>query len=142
MIWGKSKWYAAQFQYILKTLNLGYNKNKLHKTSDYWSRDTPSFNFPEKGLEPVSAPHFVYNFSRKLFLMLHSINRLNFIIWLTLLLEIFIAIVCWSGCDVIKFGIFLVKPFYYMTKKSRLKLKYLESEKSFWVETKSIFHHF
>ena len=26
--------------------------------------------------------------------MLHSINRPNFIIWLTLLLEIFIAIVC------------------------------------------------
>ena len=29
-----------------------------------------------------------------------------------------------------------------MTKKSRQKFKYLESEKSFYDETKSIFHHF
>ena len=29
-----------------------------------------------------------------------------------------------------------------MTKKSRKKLKYLEKEKSFWAEIKSIFHHF
>ena len=29
-----------------------------------------------------------------------------------------------------------------MTKKSRQKLKYLENEKCFWGEIKSIFHHF
>ena len=29
-----------------------------------------------------------------------------------------------------------------MTKKSREKLKYLENDKSFWGEIKSIFHHF
>ena len=29
-----------------------------------------------------------------------------------------------------------------MTKKSRQKLKYLESEKSFQCEIKNIFHHF
>ena len=29
-----------------------------------------------------------------------------------------------------------------MTKKSRQKLKYLENEKSFWDEIKSIFYHF
>ena len=38
--------------------------------------------------------------------------------------------------------IFLIKPFRYMTKKWRQKLKYLENEKSFWGEIKSIFHHF
>ena len=46
--------------------------------------------------------------------------------------------------DVIKFEInliFLTKPFRYMTKKSRQKLKYLENEKSFWGDI-SIFHHF
>ena len=37
---------------------------------------------------------------------------------------------------------FLFKPFRYMTKKSRQKLEYLENEKSFWCEIKSIFHHF
>ena len=31
-------------------------------------------DFSEKGLEIVSAPHFVYEVSRKMFLMLHSIN--------------------------------------------------------------------
>ena len=35
--------------------------------------------------------------------------------------------------------IFLVKPFWYMTKKSRQKLKYLENGKIFWGEIKSIF---
>ena len=31
-----------------------------------------------------------------------------------------------------KFDVFLIKPFCYMIKKSRQKLKYLEKEKSFW----------
>ena len=33
-----------------------------------------NFNFSEKGLGLVSPPHFVHDFSRKIFLMLHSIN--------------------------------------------------------------------
>ena len=37
---------------------------------------------------------------------------------------------------------FLIKPFCYMTKKSRQKFKYLENEKRFWGEIKSIFYHF
>ena len=47
--------------------------------------------------------------------------------------------------DVIKFEInpiFLIKLLCYMTKKSRTKPKYLENKNSFWVEIKSIFHHF
>ena len=53
-----------------------------------------------------------------------------------------ITIVCLPGCDVIKFEInliFLIKPFSYIIKKSRQKLKYLENEKSFGREIKSIF---
>ena len=56
-----------------------------------------------------------------------------------------ITIVCYPGCDVIKFEInliFLIKPFCQMTKKSRQKLKYLENEKSFQREIKNISHHF
>ena len=56
-----------------------------------------------------------------------------------------IAIVCFPGCDVINFEmnlIFLIKPFFYMTEKSRQKFKYLENENSFQDEIKSIFHHF
>ena len=38
--------------------------------------------------------------------------------------------------------IFLIKPFWYMTKRSRQKLKYIENEKSIWDEIKNIFHYF
>ena len=63
-----------QFRYISIALNLPYNKSKLYKTLDYSSRDMLNFNFSEKGLGLVSPPHFVYDFSGKMFLMLHSIN--------------------------------------------------------------------
>ena len=61
----------------------------------------------------------------------------NFIVWLPLLLEIFgniyIAIVCFPGCDAINFGIklfFLIKlGFFYMIEKSRQNFKYLENER-------------
>ena len=45
-----------------------------------------------------------------------------------------IAIVCQTGCNVVDFEInliFQIKPFFYMTKKSRQKFEYLENEKSF-----------
>ena len=56
-----------------------------------------------------------------------------------------IAIVCQPGCNVINFeinSVFLIKPFFYMTKKSRQKYKYFENEKSCQDEIKSIFHCF
>ena len=36
-----------------------------------------NFNFLEKGQEPVSSPHFLYDFSRKIFLKLHSLILLT-----------------------------------------------------------------
>ena len=136
-------------QYISTAFNLAYNINKLCKTLDYWSRAMLNFDFLEKSLGLVSPPHFEYDFSRKIFLILYSINWPNFTVLLSLLLEILgnmcIAIVCFPGCDVMNFEIiliFLIKPFFYMTKKSRLKFKYLENEKSFKGEIKSIFHYF
>ena len=103
----------------------------------------------EKGLGIGSPPHFVYDFSRKMFLMLHFINWLNFTVWLPLLFEksgnICTAIVCFPGCDDKNFEIdviFLIKPFLYMTKTSRQILEYLENEKSFYGKNKSIFHRF
>ena len=56
-----------------------------------------------------------------------------------------IAIVCFPGCEVINFEInfiFLIKLFFYITRKSRQKFKYLEYEESFKGEIKSIFNHF
>ena len=44
------------------------------------------------------------------------------------------VIVCYSCCDVITFEInliFLIKSFFYITKKSKEKFKYFGNEKSF-----------
>ena len=108
-----------------------------------------NFDFFKKGLGIVFPTYFVHNFSRKMFLKLCSINWPNFIAWFPLFLEmlvnISIAIACWPDCDAIDFEInliFLIKPFSYTTKKSRQKFKYLENERSFYREIKSIFHHF
>ena len=108
-----------------------------------------NFKFSEKGVGLVSPSYFVHNFSRKMFLMLHSINWPNFIVPLPLFLEILgnmcITIVCWSGFDVIKSEInlvFLISRFATWPKSQEKKLKYLENEKSFWGGIKSIFYHF
>ena len=96
-----------------------------------------NFDFLEKDLRIVSPPHFVYDFSRKMFLILNPMNGPNFIVWFPFLFEVldnmYIAIVCFPGCDVMNFEI---KPFLYMTKKSIQKLKYLENEKSFYDKKK------
>ena len=105
-----------------------------------------NFNFSGKSLGLVHPPHFVYDFSRKKFHMLHSINWPNFVFWLSLLLTILsnmcITIVLQSGCSVMKFEnnlIFLIKSFCYMTKRSRQKLKYLKNEWAFDVKQKGFF---
>ena len=63
-----------------------------------------------------------------------SINWPNFIVWSLLLIEILDnmgnGIVCFPGCDVIIFEIslrFLIKPFLYITRKSRQIFKYLKN---------------
>ena len=105
------------------------------------------FDCLEKSLGIVSPPHFVYYFSRKMFLVLHSINWPNFIAWLPLLREILgnisIAIVCKTSCDVINFEIYLIfptMPFLNITKKPRQKFD--ENEQRFQGEIESTFHAF
>ena len=99
----------------------------------------------EKGLGIVSSLNSVYDFSRKIFLMLHSINWANFTASLALILKVLdkicIVIVCFRVCDVINLEInliFLMKRFFYMNEKSKQKLRYLENEKSFPGEIKNI----
>ena len=93
------------------------------------------FQFSRKGSRTSSPPHFVYDFSRIMFLMLYSINWPNFILWIPLLLQIlgniYIRIVCQPGCDVINFEInliFLIKPFCYMTKNQGKNLNILRTK--------------
>ena len=73
-----------------------------------------NFDFLEKGLGVFSPPHFVYNFPRRIFLMLYSINLEHFTVWLPS---------CFPSCDVISLEInFIVfLPFFYSTKESRQK---------------------
>ena len=57
-----------------------------------------NFDFIDKGLGIVSPANFVYDFSKKMFFMLYTINSPNLSAWLPSLLEILgnmsIAIVC------------------------------------------------
>ena len=94
-------------------------KNRLIRNISLTSKFMISFNISEKGFGLVSQPHFIYDFSRKMFLMLHSINWPTFIVWFPLLFEILAQCV-----------------------HSRQKLKNLENEKRFCAEMKNIFHHF
>ena len=94
-----------------------------------------NFDFLEKGLGIVFQHILCIDLLRKMFLILHLINWPNFIVWLPELLEIldnmYIAVVCFPGCDLINLEInliFLIKPFLFMTKKSRQKFKYIENE--------------
>ena len=77
------------------------------------------FDSLEKSLRIAFLTYFVYDFSRKMSLK-------DFIACLCLLLEILggmcIAIVCFPVCEAINFEInlvFLIQPFFYMTKTSR-----------------------
>ena len=49
------------------------------KPLDYCSRNALNFDFLEKGLGIGSPSHFAYDFSRKMFHILYSINSPNFI---------------------------------------------------------------
>ena len=81
-------------------------KSKLYKSLQYWSSDVLIFDFLEKGLEIVYLQYFfVYDFSRKMYLMLYFINWPNFIVWLPFFLEILGKIcntnICFPNSDVI-----------------------------------------
>ena len=54
-------------QYISTALILAYNESKLYNTLHYSSRDMLNFDFLEKSVGIVSLPHFVNDFSRKMF---------------------------------------------------------------------------
>ena len=100
-------------------------------------------------LELGSLSHCLHDFWRNIFLAIYFISWPNFIALSTLLLKILynmcIIIICCPVFDVINFEVnlnLLIKPFFYITKKSWQKFKYLENKKSFKHEIKSIFPQF
>ena len=101
---------------------------------------TRNFDFLGKGLGIVSPPYFVYEFSRKQFsyysLLTDQISWPGCLYFLRY--NMCLATICFPGYDVIYFEInfiFLIKPFLYMTKKSRQKL---ENENSFCGENREV----
>ena len=98
-------------------------------------RKVQAVHLLEKGLELVSPPHFVHDFSRIIFLMLYSVNRPNFNPWLPLFLEILVSrcivIIPVPVDDFINFEIkqsFLIKPFSYMIKQLGQKFECLKNK--------------
>ena len=104
-----------------------------------------NFDLLEKDLGIVSPPQFVHDISKKMFLMLYSINWPNLIAWLFLLFEILInmciAIVCFPRFDVINLEIelnFLIKSLFYMNKESRQILNILRTKRAFKMKKEHI----
>ena len=96
-----------------------------------------NYDFPGRDLGLVSPPHFVYDISKKCFacyiILTDQISLSNCLYfsryWAICVLQLFV-----TDCDVIETEmnfIFLIKSFWYMTKKSRQKFKYLENKRSF-----------
>ena len=131
-------------------LGLDIQSKQTLKHLDCWSRGMLNIYFLQKDLGLVYPPYFVYNVLRKIYLTLYSINWPKSIVCLPLLLEILgnmcVQFICYTLVwDVTNFGInfsSLIKPFFYITKKSGKKCKYLKNVKNFWHETKNIFHQF
>ena len=87
------------------------------------------FHKTKIGLELVPLLHFLHHFRIKIFLLLYSITWTNFDIWLPLFLQIldnmYIVIVCLPGCDVINFEInliFLTKMLFLHDQKGKTKI--------------------
>ena len=76
-----------------------------------------------------SLAYFLHDFSIKVFIILYS-TWPNLFAWLPMLREILgnmciTIVVCWSGCDVINFGINLVrriKPFFVYDQKVKTNI--------------------
>ena len=85
----KASGYLLSFNLFWQSLIWTYNKNKLYDHSDCWSRNMLNFDLLNHGLQLVSPHYFALYFPWKIFLMLYYITRANFMVWLSLLLEIF-----------------------------------------------------
>ena len=127
---GLTVWNVIKFVFILypSWSLIIYIKSKLLDTWFYLIESF--FQKTKRYLELVFLPHFLHDFWRKVFLTLYSINWLNYIVWLYLIIEILgnicIVIGCYPACDVINFRInfsFLIKSFSFMTKNVGQKCK-------------------
>ena len=118
------------FKYTIKPICITFQTVDLEICSFF-------FYFLRKGLGLACPLHFMYGFSRKIFLLWYSINWTK-LVWLPLLLGM-LGNYCnylFLVCDVINFEInpsFLIKPFFHKAKNLGKKLN-IENEKRFYVK--------
>ena len=144
MGWGRLC-YLRHYDALYTKINMWLNPTAL----DYWSRDMRNSDFLEKGLGIVSSLVLCMIFQEKCFsyyiLLTDQISLSDYLYFLKYWAMSVLRLFCFPGCDVINFEInliFLIKPFFYVTIKSRQRFTYLENEKSFWDQIRSTFHHF
>ena len=92
----------------------------------------------------LSASFYAWFLKKSISLLTGQISLSDCLLTLEILGNMWIAIVFFAVCEVIRFEInldFLIKPFSYMSKTFRTKLKYLKNKKSFQDEIKTIFHY-
>ena len=138
----KLKFYSAYFHCMLKG---DRNVLKLSCRSLNWHKAFLKYNKRSRTSLPV---YFCAWFLNKHILWLNSINWQNIIVRLFISWDIGQRV--YYNCILTRLRqpnfeinlIFVIKLFFYMTRKWRQNLKYLENEKSFYGELKSIFHHF
>ena len=134
----KASGLQLSFNIIWIALNLVYNKEKLESIRLLIHRYTQFWFFREGCGNSFSTTFYVWFFKKNVsHIILYSLVKFHcliaFISW-NIGLYNCIAIISFPGCDVINFEInliCLIKPFFYKTKNSRQKFKYLENEKSF-----------
>ena len=133
-------WWRTSLRFFLQQIKIEHISGSV-----FWNVMKFVFIVFPSGSLPIGADHlvlhyiklfqktnpcFLHGFWRKVFLMLYFINWLNFIAWFSLLFEILghmcIVIICCPYREVIHFEInfsLLIKPFFYITKRSRQKYK-------------------
>ena len=113
----------------------------------YWNSDADHLLLPDIKtfyetkivLELVSLPHFLHDFSRKIFLTLNSHNCTNFTHWLSLLLEILgagnmcIVIICFPvyGVKILKYWLSSRSVFLHDQKSHDKNLNILKMKRAF-----------
>ena len=100
-----------------------------------------NFDFLEKDLSIVFLPNFVYDFQRKMFLVLHSIIWPNFIAWVNMCTAIVLLTRLWND-KFWNWPYLFNQAVFLQIKKSRQTFKYPETKTSFKGEIKNIFHQF
>ena len=110
-----------------------YNKNKLYKILDCWCRDMLNFDSLEKCLNKFSTTFCVWFSKKNIFhVIFYQLTKFHCLIAFTSWnIGQYVYCSClltrvWRHNFEIKL-IFLIKPFFYMTKKSRQKFKYREN---------------